>query len=196
MGEYEDRYPDAYGRDADLSQPAAPEEREQVIQPRQARDLPGLRSRLGLGAAAETAPSTGWQHTPRDPTAGPAADPVMVEPKSPAAPMPVPTARGFRGIGPRGYIRSDQRIYEDICDRLTENPFIDPSDIEVRVDRGEVMLTGTVDSATELRQIEAICEEIVGVRHLHSRLALRSGAAGAPSAGDRVNRAMPPPPLR
>jgi hypothetical protein len=32
---------------------------------------------------------------------------------------------------PRGYQRSDARIFEDICDKLTVDPRVDASDIEV-----------------------------------------------------------------
>src|SRR5262245_32238876 len=35
------------------------------------------------------------------------------------------------GRGPRGYRRSDDRIREDVCDRLCEHGFVDASDIEV-----------------------------------------------------------------
>jgi len=37
------------------------------------------------------------------------------------------------GRGPKGYQRSDERIREDVCDRLTEHPAIDASEIEVEV---------------------------------------------------------------
>src|SRR5690606_19937537 len=37
--------------------------------------------------------------------------------------------RNHRGKGPRNYTRSDDRIKEDINDRLSDDPFIDASDI-------------------------------------------------------------------
>jgi osmotically-inducible protein OsmY len=39
----------------------------------------------------------------------------------------------YAGRGPRGYRRSDERIREDINDRLTDDWYIDASDVEVIV---------------------------------------------------------------
>lgn len=97
-----------------------------------------------------------------------------------------------RGRGPRGYSRSPVRLYEDICDRLTDNPFIDASDIEVSVTGAEVTLSGRVDTATALRQAEEIALEVAGAGHVHNTLTVRQEAEEA-TAGDRVNRAMPKP---
>ena len=51
-----------------------------------------------------------------------------------------------RGRGPKGYTRSDDRIREDVNDRLSDDPFIDASEVEVSVSSCEVTLSGTVDS--------------------------------------------------
>ena len=40
-------------------------------------------------------------------------------------------ALDYAGRGPRGYRRSDDRIGEDVCDRLTDDPALDASGIEV-----------------------------------------------------------------
>lgn len=50
----------------------------------------------------------------------------------------------YAGRGPRGYPRSDARIYEDICDRLTVDSHVDASDIDVNVRDGDVTLRGSV----------------------------------------------------
>src|SRR5512140_3647837 len=44
------------------------------------------------------------------------------------------------GKGPRGYTRSDDRIYEEVCDRLTEHGQLDASNVTVEVKNGEVTL--------------------------------------------------------
>src|SRR5262245_53392382 len=51
----------------------------------------------------------------------------------------------FAGRGPKGYKRSDERIEEDVCDRLTENAELDATGITVQVQNGEVTLSGNVE---------------------------------------------------
>ncbi|NBJ09403.1 BON domain-containing protein [Microvirga sp. SYSU G3D207] len=75
-----------------------------------------------------------------------------------------------RGRGPKGYRRSDERIHEDVCERLTEDPFIDASDIEVAVKDGEVTLSGTVSSRGLKRRAEDLAELASGVAHVQNNL--------------------------
>ena len=51
---------------------------------------------------------------------------------------------GYSGKGPRGYTRSDDRVREDVCDRLSWDDEVDASDITVTVSQGEVTLEGNV----------------------------------------------------
>lgn len=78
--------------------------------------------------------------------------------------------QSFRGRGPRGYRRSDQRILEEVCDRLTEDHEVDASDIDVKVESGEVTLEGTVPE----RRLKWLAEEIAsrcsGVVDVHNHL--------------------------
>jgi len=75
-----------------------------------------------------------------------------------------------RGKGPKGYRRSDERIREDVCDLLSDNPKVDASDIEVSVENGEVTLSGTVRSRDDKRRAEYVADAIGGVRDVHNRL--------------------------
>jgi hypothetical protein len=75
-----------------------------------------------------------------------------------------------RGKGPRAYQRSDQRITEDINDLLTEDPYIDASDIEVSVEKGEVTLSGTIESKHLKRRVEEVVERVAGVKHVENKL--------------------------
>ena len=61
-------------------------------------------------------------------------------------------ATSHRGRGPRGYKRSDARIADDINDRLTDDRYIDATEIQVEVKDGEVTLTGNVDSRAARRR--------------------------------------------
>jgi osmotically-inducible protein OsmY len=76
----------------------------------------------------------------------------------------------FAGRGPKGYQRSDERIREDVCDRLTDAADIDASEIEVNVANGEVTLSGTVRGRDEKRRSEDLAESIGGVRDVHNNL--------------------------
>jgi osmotically-inducible protein OsmY len=82
---------------------------------------------------------------------------------------------GHYGRGPRGYVRSDERIREDINDRLTDDWHVDASDIEVTVSKCEVTLTGTVDSRAARRRAEELAENVSGVRHVQNNLRVREG---------------------
>lgn len=75
-----------------------------------------------------------------------------------------------RGRGPKNYIRSDERIREDINDRLQDDEHIDASDIEVSVEAGDVVLTGTVDSRFAKRHAEDIAEHVSGVKNVENRV--------------------------
>ena len=96
----------------------------------------------------------------------------------------------YRGRGPRGYVRSPARIHEDLCDRLTENPFIDASDVDVTVAGTEVTLGGAVQDTIAMRQAHAIAEEVAGVTHVHNRLQLREADEREKTPGNAVNEAL------
>jgi len=84
--------------------------------------------------------------------------------------------RGHRGRGPRGYYRSDSRIQEDACDRLTEDPYLDASDVEVRVQEREITLAGHVASREDKRRAERLVEDIPGVQHVQNNLRVEEDA--------------------
>jgi osmotically-inducible protein OsmY len=67
------------------------------------------------------------------------------------------TAMDHVGHGPKGYTRADERILEDVCERLALAPMIDAREISVEVEDGEVALTGEVEN----RQIKRMAEDVV-----------------------------------
>ena len=75
-----------------------------------------------------------------------------------------------RGRGPKNYARSDDRIRDDVNDRLTDDPHIDASDIEVSVSNHEVTLSGRVNSRFAKRHAEDIAESVSGVTHVQNNL--------------------------
>jgi osmotically-inducible protein OsmY len=102
----------------------------------------------------------------------------------------------YVGVGPRGYRRSDERIREDLCERFAEHGQLDPSDVEVAVHDGEVLLTGSVATRTQKRLAEDIADRVFGVVEVQNHLRVqRAGEAaqmprGAPATVD-VGRAHP-----
>lgn len=88
----------------------------------------------------------------------------------------------YAGRGPKGYRRSDERIYEEVCERLMEHPSIDASDIEVSVAEGDVTLAGLVESRAIKHLAEAMTETVSGVKEVHNqlRVAPRDSVSGPP----------------
>jgi osmotically-inducible protein OsmY len=72
--------------------------------------------------------------------------------------------------GPKGYKRSDVRIYEEVNERLAAQDKVDPSDIEVTVESGEVTLRGSVRDRREKFFVEQLVESISGVEDVHNQL--------------------------
>ena len=78
----------------------------------------------------------------------------------------------FAGRGPRGWQRSDERIREDVNERLTDNPYIDATDIEVQVKDAEVTLAGSVEDRSAKRLAEDLAASVSGVKDVHNQLRL------------------------
>ena len=108
-------------------------------------------------------------------------------------------APDYRGRGPRGYQRSDARMFEDICDRLTVDPRIDASDVEVDVKGAEVTLRGSVRSREEKRYAEDVVEHVMGVRDVNNHLKVTRpdqviGNARSGASSTLASSETPPPP--
>ena len=75
-----------------------------------------------------------------------------------------------RGKGPRSYQRTDDRILDDINDRLCDNPYLDASNIELGIKEGDVILMGSVHTREDKRLAEEIAENVTGVKNVENRL--------------------------
>src|SRR5262249_23390546 len=89
--------------------------------------------------------------------------------------------RGFAGRGPKGYQRSDDRVKEQLSDRLMDDDDIDASEISVEVKNGEATLSGTVNSREEKRRAEEIAERAPGVRDVQNHLRVSQESASGSS---------------
>ncbi|HEV8615416.1 MAG TPA: BON domain-containing protein [Methylomirabilota bacterium] len=98
----------------------------------------------------------------------------------------------YVGRGPRGYTRSDERIREDVCERMSQHGQLDASDIEVRVTAGEVTLQGSVTTRHAKRSAEDLTDSVSGVREVHNQIRVvpegqqgQQGQPGQQGWGDR-----------
>ena len=79
----------------------------------------------------------------------------------------------MRGKGPKNYTRSDERIREDVCE-LLQDADLDATEIEVKVQGGEVTLEGTVEDRWAKREAEDIVAQARGVKDCHNHLRVQS----------------------
>jgi hypothetical protein len=82
----------------------------------------------------------------------------------------------YSGKGPRGFTRPDDRIKEDLCERLTDHPDLDATDIEIKVHNGEVVLTGTVNERWSKRMAEDLAESVTGVKQVQNQIRFLEGS--------------------
>jgi osmotically-inducible protein OsmY len=75
-----------------------------------------------------------------------------------------------RGKGPKNYTRSEDRIKEDVSDKLSDDSFLDATNIEVEVKGSEVTLNGKVDSRYSKHRAEDLAEDVTGVTHVQNNL--------------------------
>lgn len=95
-------------------------------------------------------------------------------------------AGGFRGRGPRDYVRPDERIADDIIGRLTDDHAVDASQILVGVEGGLVTLTGNVPARRMKHRAEDIAADASGVRDVRNEIRVDDGRASFGAPGEAV----------
>lgn len=98
-----------------------------------------------------------------------------------------PREQDHRGRGPSNYTRSDERILEDACDRLTQDRGVDASAIQVTVQGGEVTLDGTVGDRQQKQRAEDVIDDLSGVKHAQNNLRVQQSSS-TPGSTDRSDR--------
>ena len=88
-------------------------------------------------------------------------------------------SRSFRGLGPASYQRPDERIRDDVYERLTDSHIIDAREILVEVHQGNVTLSGTVHERRMRYAAEDLVANVMGVANINNQL--------------KVEREGPPP---
>jgi osmotically-inducible protein OsmY len=86
---------------------------------------------------------------------------------------------GQRGRGPQRAEdmqqlgAEDTRIWNEVCACLTEDWYVDGTEITVSVDNGEVTLDGIVENRAEKRLAEDCADSVASVVDVHNRLRIR-----------------------
>ena len=125
--------------------------------------------------------------------------------------------RGHQGRGPKNYERSDERVREDICERLARDPHVDASEITVIVKAGVVTLEGSIAERIQKHRAEDIADSCSGVKDVQNRLNVApryqrglsssfspqlsnhgelAAKENIPKEGNESNTTMPPEPTR
>ncbi|MDB6089367.1 MAG: hypothetical protein JWN85_2151 [Gammaproteobacteria bacterium] len=78
--------------------------------------------------------------------------------------------------GPKGYQRSDERLKEDISERLMEAAHIDSSEVTVEVRGAKVVLEGVVPDRHMKHAIEDLVDACPGVQDIDNRVRVGSAA--------------------
>lgn len=158
MAEYEDRYPDAYGRHEETDPPQT------------------HRHFLGLGLPRQVRGS--------EPAVLDAGDdaPTVVNIEQPA---PAPPPRHVERLRQPLVARTPREIADEVAEQLNASPFIDAAGVVITVDGGEVTLAGTINSLMAIALARALTSNVPGVSRVQVQLRVQRAprvyeTAGAP----------------
>lgn len=89
------------------------------------------------------------------------------------------------GRGPKGYRRPDERIRDDVSERIALS-WIDASNVEVKVENGEVTLSGFVARREDKRELEEMAEDVFGVTEVNNHLRVSREEQAGQTTGTAV----------
>ena len=91
--------------------------------------------------------------------------------------------RGEKPRGPKGYRRSDERVQDEVCERIARSG-VNADDVEVKVENGRVTLTGTVQAREWKWRLEDVADDVYGVDEVHNELRVTRAREERGGAGD------------
>lgn len=94
----------------------------------------------------------------------------------------------FRGRGPQGWTMRDDRVIEEVSERLMDDRLLDASQIVVSANAGVVTLSGAVPGASDVAHAELLAHQAPGVIQVVNQLHVEPGQR----AVDRLAREEPP----
>jgi osmotically-inducible protein OsmY len=83
--------------------------------------------------------------------------------------------------GPKGWQRTDERLKDDICERLYHTRHIDSSEVTVDVKDGKVTLEGTVPQRGMKHALEDLIDACPGVKDIDNRVRVSPEGGGSQS---------------
>ena len=98
---------------------------------------------------------------------------------------PMPRTGPHAGRGPRNYRRSDARLHEEVCERLTADAWVDARDVEVEVQEARVVLRGVVPQRAMKHRAEDLADAVLGVADVDNQIRVqRPGGARGRAGGE------------
>ncbi|HEY0649782.1 BON domain-containing protein [Phenylobacterium sp.] len=79
------------------------------------------------------------------------------------------------GKGPRGWTLRDDRLIEEVSERLMEDRLLDARHVEVSANAGVVTLAGDVPGASDMAHAEMLARQTPGVTSVVNRLQVQPG---------------------
>ena len=89
--------------------------------------------------------------------------------------------------GPKGWQRSDERIKDDVSERLYHHRGVDCSDVSVEVSGGKVTLEGTVPERRMKHAIEDMVDQCPGVKDIENRIRVQRNGEGGSSGSSHTS---------
>jgi hypothetical protein len=83
-----------------------------------------------------------------------------------------PAEGNYTDVAPAEYDRPDHFVAQAVREKLTQDAFLDPTDITVTVENGEVMLEGFVAQLSGRERAEECALSVEGVRSCRNNLRL------------------------
>lgn len=97
--------------------------------------------------------------------------------------------RDYRGVGPANYTRSDERIREDLNERLTEAHDLDASGLSVEVEGGVATLSGRVPQRWMKHRAEDLADGCIGVTDIRNHIVVGDATSGTTGTTARATGA-------
>lgn len=94
------------------------------------------------------------------------------------------TAQDFRypsrrGLGPRSYARTDERIREDVNERLMDDDHVDATEVTVALNDATVTLSGSVRDRWQKHRAEDLADACSGVQDVRNQIRVEREGDGA-----------------